>query len=67
MNQPSNFFLRLKEFNQEQKKKIVKNILIGFNPLVGEFLSILIENKISKNLIDIIDKFLSLSKKEGLC
>jgi len=53
-----------KKINQEQKKKILKNVLLGFTPLVSEFLSILIDNKMSKNLIGIIDKFLSLSKKE---
>ena len=53
-----------KRINQEQKKQILKNVLIGFTPLVSEFLSILIDSKMSKNLIGIINKFLSLSKKE---
>ena len=54
-----------KRINQEEKKKIIKNTLMGFEPVVSEFLSILIDKKISKDLINIIDKFLNLSKKES--
>ena len=64
-NEPTfKLLFETKRINQEEKKEIIKNVLIGFEPLVGEFLSILIDKKISKNLINIIDKFLNLSKKE---
>ena len=54
-----------KRINQEEKKKIIKNTLIGFEPVVSEFLSILIDKKISKDLINIIDKFLIYQRKKA--
>ena len=64
-NEPTfKLLFETKRINQEQKKQILKNVLLGFTPLVSKFLSILIDNKMSKNLIGIINKFLSLSKKE---
>ena len=64
-NEPTfKLLFETKRINQEQKKQILKNVLVGFTSLVSEFLSILIDSKMSKNLIGIINKFLSLSKKE---
>jgi len=53
-----------KRINQKTKKNIIKNILVNFDSLISEFLYILIDNKDSKILINIIDKFRNLSKKE---
>jgi len=53
-----------KRINQKIKKNIIKNILVNFDSFISELLYILIDNKDSKILINIIDKFQNLSKKE---
>tara|TARA_Y100000590_G_C15161885_1_gene803878 strand:- start:57 stop:566 length:510 start_codon:yes stop_codon:yes gene_type:complete len=52
-----------KRINSEIKKTILKNVLSSFENVIVEFLCILIEQKCSKYLIQIIDKFIKLSKK----
>ena len=53
-----------KRIATDTKKTILKNVLDVFEDVVVEFLCILIEQKSSKYLIQIIDKFLKLSSIE---
>jgi len=46
-----------KRLSNQDKVTIISNTLIKFNPVVAEFLSIIISNNQSNNLIDIISKF----------
>ena len=48
----------------DTKKQILKNVLASFNELLIEFLGIIIEHNSSKYLMQIIDKYLILAKKE---
>ena len=42
-NEPTfKLLFETKRINQEQKKGVIKNVLVGFNPILGEFLSQLI-------------------------
>ena len=52
-----------KRINNESKQAIIKNILTTFEIVVIEFLCIMINQKCSKYLIQIIDRFMKLSKK----
>ena len=52
-----------KRINNESKQAIIKNILTTFEIVVVEFLCIMINQKCSKYLIQIIDRFMKLSKK----
>ena len=52
-----------KRINNESKQAIIKNILTTFEIVVVEFLCIIINQKCSKYLIQIIDRFMKLSKK----
>jgi F-type H+-transporting ATPase subunit delta len=53
-----------KRIDEGTKHTIIKNILIDFENVIVEFLCILITHKQTGHLINIIDKFLSLAKKE---
>ena len=48
----------------DTKKTILKNVLHSFEDIVVEFLCILIEQKSSKHIIQIIDKFVRLANTE---
>ena len=52
-----------KRINNESKQAIIKNVLTTFEIVVVEFLCIMINQKCSKYLIQIIDRFMKLSKK----
>ena len=61
----SNFRLLFesKRINNETKQNILKSVFTTFNDVVVEFLCIIIEQKHAQYLIQIIDKFIKLSKK----
>ena len=61
----SNFRLLFesKRINSETKQTILKNVLSSFENIIVEFLCIIIDQKSSKRLIQIIDKFIKLSRK----
>ena len=46
-----------KRIDNQNKINIIKNTLIKFNPLIVEFLSIIINNNQINNLLNIISKF----------
>jgi len=46
-----------KRINNQNKLDIIAKTLINFNPLVIEFLSIIISNNQSNNMLDIISRF----------
>ena len=52
-----------KRINIDSKTIILKKVLHNFNNLIIEFLLIVLEQKSSKDLIVIIEKFLQLSQK----
>jgi len=52
-----------KRINNESKQAIIRNVLTTFEIVVVEFLCIMINQKCSKYLIQIIDRFMKLSKK----
>ena len=52
-----------KRINSETKQTILKNVLSSFENIIVEFLCIIIDQKSSKRLIQIIDKFIKLSRK----
>ena len=52
-----------KRINSETKQTILKNVLTTFENVIVEFLCILIDQKCSKYLIQIINKFIKLSNK----
>ena len=53
-----------KRINSETKQNIIKQIFKGFENVVIEFLCIIIQQKYSLYLINIINKFLILANKE---
>ena len=53
-----------KRIDEGTKHTIIKNILIGFENVIVEFLCILVTHKQTGHLINIINKFLNLAKKE---
>ena len=61
----SNFRLLFesKRINNETKQNILKSVFATFDDVVVEFLCILIKQKYSKYLIQIIDKFTKLANK----
>jgi len=62
----ANFRLLLesKRIDEAVKHTIINNVLDKFNDVVVEFLCILITHKQTSHIINIINKFLSLAKKE---
>jgi len=52
-----------KRINNKIKQTILKNVLGSFDNVIVEFLCILIDQKCSKHLIQIINKFIKLSNK----
>ena len=56
-----------KRIDQTVKKDILNNVFESFEPIVREFLYILINQKCSKHIIQIIDKFQKIvDKKQGV-
>ena len=53
-----------KKLTDENKCLIIKNTLNEFHEIVKEFLGIIIINKKTKSLLEIINKFLNLADKE---
>ena len=53
-----------KRIDKVTKHTIIKNVLIDFENVIVEFLCVLITRKQTGHLINIIDKFLSLSQKK---
>ena len=53
-----------KKLTDENKCLIIKNTLNEFHDIVREFLCIIIINKKTKSLLEIINKFLNLADKE---
>ena len=53
-----------KKLTDENKCLIIKNTLNEFHDIVKEFLCIIIINKKTKSLLEIINKFLNLADKE---
>ncbi len=58
------FLLESKRIDKEIKHTIIKNVLGQFESVVVEFLCILITQKQTTNIVNIINKFLDLAKKE---
>jgi F-type H+-transporting ATPase subunit delta len=57
-----------KRINSENKVKIIKNTLKAFEPLIVEFISILIQNNQTNNLLDVIDRFNNMvSADSNIC
>lgn len=56
--------LKSKRIDEKIKHTIIKNVFVQFESVVVEFLCILITQKQTANIINIINKFLSLAKKE---
>ncbi len=52
-----------KRINNKTKQNILKSVFTAFDDVVVEFLCIIIEQKYSKYLIQIIDKFTKLANK----
>ena len=56
-----------KRINQTVKKDILNNVFETFEPIIREFIYILINQKCSKHIIQIIDKFQKLvDRKKGI-
>ena len=53
-----------KKLTDENKCLIIRSTLNEFNDILKEFLCIIITNKKTKSLLEIINKFLNLAKKE---
>ena len=64
-NEPSfRLLVESKRIILDTKKQILKNVLVSFNKLIIEFLTIIIEQNSSKYLVQIIDRYLVMAKKE---
>jgi len=54
-----------KRINSNNKVEIIRNALKGFEPLIVEFISILIQNNQTNNLSDIILRFNNMENKDS--
>ena len=56
--------LESKQIKLDIKKQIIANVLESYEDLVKEFLYILLDNKLTNQLVSIINRFFSLANKD---